>query len=342
MGYLLGFAAAMALTGCDAPSPPSGAEAAPATAAAVQSALATLADQVAIGYGLPSGALLYVTRNGLAQGSLTLNGQQVRVLRAGGRLFVSASADYWRAQGMPPDRAEGYGARWTRTSLGFDLGGSLNPTTVAHELGAGLTPDQQAARETLPDGTEILDVHGLRVTAAPPHRVVSVASGLLGPAVAQALGDLPVSVTVPSGPKLADMRAAFDATVDALGRPPVAGPSITATVTGNTLRCGSGGGCTDQVRVVNRSSGAEPGTAARIQLKTSVSSTELGTRSCGQELVVPVNSTVDLSCSVRFSLPRVSGTTTTTVTAVPEVSAEPVAILDPGALKHEVAAELGS
>lgn len=339
VGYLLGFAAAMSLTGCDAP-PPQQDGAAPGAAAAVQDALSSLADQVAVAYGLPSGALLYVTRNGLAQGSLPLGGRRVRVLRAGGQLFVSAPADYWRAQGMPSERAEGYGARWTRTTLGFDLGGSLNPTTVAHELGAGLTPELRAARETLPDGTQILDVNGLRVTAEPPYRVVSVASGLLGPAVAQALGDLPVSVTAPSGPKLADLRAAFDATVDELGRPLVAGSPISVTVTGNTLRCGPSGGCTDQVRVANQVSGTDTGTAARIELKSSVSSTELGTRSCGQELVAPVNSTAEMSCSVRFSLPRVSGTVT--VTAVPEVRAEPVAVLDPGALKHEVAAEFGS
>jgi hypothetical protein len=335
---LLWFAVAALLAGCEVSS--SG-ERGSDPMAAVESALASLAGQAAVVYRLAGGNTLNVTKNGLVQGTIPLDGGQARVLQVSGDLYLSASPAYWQARGMAASRAAEYGNRWARSALAFDLGRSLNPAALARELAAGLPSTLRAEPVPLPDGTTVFDVGGLRVTAGEPHRVVDIAPVLLGPAVAQLFGNLPLALDGLSTTQLGPVRAAFDDTVDGLGQPFVAGPVVAAVVTRNTLHCIQSGECTDVVRVANTLVGDAPEAAARVVLRTSMTSGPLGEQECGQALVVPLNGEVDMSCSVRFTLPKRARGGTATVVAVPSATAEPVAVFDPASLKQEVATELG-
>jgi hypothetical protein len=326
----LALVTALLLTGCEL-APSSGNVSDPR--AAVESALDALAGQAAIAYRLP-GTTVNVTKNGLVQGSFPLKGQQVQAFQAGGDLYLLAPSAYWQAQGMPAERADQYGARWARSVLAFDPGLTFSPAAVAQTLRAVLPPAAQAGPVMPQDGTEVFDIAGLRITAVRPYRVVSIEPTLLGPAVAQALGADSIGVDALAPGQLADLRTTLGKTVDGLGQPFVAGPVVATTVTGNALRCTPAGACTDTVQVTNRLLGDAPKAVARVVLKSSVTSSRLGERRCEQELSTPLNGSAGMACSVTFELPKMTGTAK--VSAVPSVTAEPVATVDPDGLKREV------
>jgi hypothetical protein len=335
VGGFLALVAALPLAGCEmAPS----AGTAPDPRAAVEGALDALAGQTAVAYRLPE-TTLNVTKSGLVRGSLPLKGQQVQAFQAGGDLYLLASPAYWQAQGMPADRAGEYGARWARSVLAFDPGLTLSPAAVAQTLRTVLPPDAQAARVLPENGTEVFDIAGLRVTAVQPYRVVSIEPTLLGAAVAQALGTTSMGVEELPPEQLAALRATLGKTVDGLGQPFVAGPVVATTVTGNTLRCSLTGDCSDTVQVENTLLGDAPKALARLVLRSSVTSSRLGERGCEQELITSLNGSAGMACSVTFALPNMTGTAK--VSAVPSVTAEPVATIDPDGLKRQVAAALG-
>ncbi|HVV13814.1 hypothetical protein [Amycolatopsis sp.] len=332
VGGLLALVGVLLLGACE-PSTPSGEKADPN--AAVNGALDAFAAQTAIAYRVGADTL-NVTRAGLVQGTLSLQDQQVGVLRAGGALYLRAPSQYWQAQGMQGDRAAEYGARWSRSVLPFELG-SLAPADVVRTLRGAVSATTPAERLVLADGTDVFDVGGLRVTARQPYRVVSIDPTLLGPVAAQALGTTPV--TVHAVTDLPALQAAFGQSSHDLGQPFVAGPVIATTVSANNLTCTAGGSCTDVVRVENRLIGDAPAASARLVLKSAVTSAQLGAQECGQELVAPLNDSATMTCSVRFTLPKLTGSAK--VAAVPTVTAEPVAVVDPAAVDREVATELG-
>ncbi|WP_229880547.1 hypothetical protein AMYBAR_006506 [Amycolatopsis bartoniae] len=334
MRGLLALVAVLLLTACESAAPAGG----PDPRSAVEGALGALARETAVTYELGSGQAFTVTQKGLVTGTLPLHGQEVQALRAGGDLFVRAPAAHWQEQGMAADRAAEYGARWARAVLAFDPGWTFAPATVAQALRSAVSPVDRSLRATLADGLDVFDLSGLRVTAAPPYRVVSFASALLAPVVPQTVGRTDIGVRPVVADRLADLRSRFDETLDGLGQPFVAGPVVATTVTGHTLHCTGSGACTDTVHVDNDLLGDAPRASARVVLKTAVSSPRLGEQDCGQELVTPLNGTSTLSCSVKFALPKLTGTAR--VAATPNVSAEPVATVDPAALKNEVAAAL--
>ncbi|NYI89439.1 hypothetical protein HNR02_002762 [Amycolatopsis endophytica] len=273
-----------------------------------------------------------MTRGGLAEGHLPLRGEQVKALRVGGALYVSASSAYWRGQGMSAPRAAQFGGQWARADRGvpFDPGRDMAPQAVATALRAALPAT--AAPVKVGDA---FDLAGLRVTTTAPYRVLSFPPRLLGPEAAE-LGPGEIGL---DDVHLAELRTRLDDGVDGLGQPLIAGPAVAANVTDHDLHCTSNGACTDTVRVANRLLGTAPSAAARVQLDSVVTSDALGARTCAHEAVLPLGTSADLSCSVRFTLPRADGATK--LHAAPTVSAEPVAVVDPGALKQGVAAELG-
>ncbi|MTD54808.1 hypothetical protein GKO32_12565 [Amycolatopsis sp. RM579] len=311
----------------------------PDSRAAIDGALAALRTEPAVAYDLAGGAVLNVTGKGLAQGTLPLRGEQAPIVRAGGDLYLRAPATYWQAQGMSADRAAEYGARWARSTPGVDPGWLLTPATLAQALRAAVPDTVRASRITLAGGLDALDAAGLRVTAVPPFRVLDFEPALLGSGVSQTLGDPRIGVRAFRPSEHPALRTAFDNAVDSLGQPFVAGPVVAATVTGNTLACTTAGACTDTVQVANRLLGEAPEASARLVLRSSVSADRLGAQDCGQELVTPFDAATTMSCSVKFALPKVSGTAQ--VSALPAVTAEPVADLDPAAFKQAAAAELG-
>ncbi|NIH87168.1 hypothetical protein [Amycolatopsis granulosa] len=315
------------LTACEAPQHP----AAPDPRAVVESALGALAAEPAVAYGV-AGTTLSVTRGGLAEGRFPLRDEPITALRVGGALYVRASARYWQGQGMSATRAELFGAQWTRADRGlpFDPGRVLAPPVLADAIRAALPADALP----VPAG-DALDVAGVRISTTTPYRVLSFPAAFLGPAATQ-LG--PRQITL-GEVRLADLRGRLDDGVAGLGRPLIAGPVVAAEVTEHTLRCTSRGACTDSVRVGNRLLGAAPGAAARVTFASAVTSDALGTRTCRREVVLPLDTSADVSCSVRFTLPRTDGATK--LHAAPSVTAEPVAVVDPGALSRDVAAELG-
>ncbi|GAA4671285.1 hypothetical protein [Amycolatopsis dongchuanensis] len=331
----LALVAVLTLAACEAS--PSGAG--PDVRAAVDGALGALADETAVTYEPGGEAAFTVTGNGLVSGVLPIRGQQVRALRAGGDLYLRAPAAHWQAQGMAADRAVEYGTRWARSALGFDPGWTFAPPAVARALRAAVPDVVRPVRTTLADGLDVFDLSGLRVTAIPPYRVVSFASALLAPAVDQTFGPAQIGVRPVPGAGLGAVRREFDDAVDSLGQPFVAGPVVTTTVTGHTLDCGASGSCTDTVHVDTKLLGNAPKASARLVLRSRVSSPKLGEQDCGQELVAPLDTGTTLSCSVKFSLPRLGGSAK--VAAAPMVTAEPVATVDPGELKREAAAALG-
>ncbi|WP_235022290.1 hypothetical protein [Amycolatopsis alkalitolerans] len=337
MSGFLALVVVFALAACENPSS-GGAAADPRTA--FGSALTTLAEETAVIYHLAEGAAFTVTAKGLAHGTLPLRNQQVSALHAGGDLYLRAPSDYWRGQGMSEGRAAEYGMRWARSVLAFDPGWALVPATVAQALRAAVSPATPASRITLANGLDVFDAAGLRVSAEPPYRVISFAPTLLGPGVVQVFGDDEIGVRGLAPGELTGLRTAFDGAVDSLGRPFVAGPVVAAGVTDNSLNCTAAGACTDTVRVSNRLVGHAPEASARLVLRSSVSSNRLGAQECGQEVVAPLDEETTMACSVRFTLPRLSGTAT--VSAVPTVTAEPVAQTDPAAFKQDAATELGS
>ena len=331
---LLALVAVLLLTACENAAPAAG----PDPRSAVDSALGALARETAVTYELGTGQAFSVTRQGLVTGTLPVHGQQVQALRAGGDLFLRAPAAHWQEQGMAADRAAEYGARWARAVLAFDPGWTFAPAAVAQALRTAVTPVDRSLRATPADGLDVFDLSGLRVTAAPPYRVVSFAAALLAPIVPETVGRTDIGVQAVEAGRFGDLRTRFDEAVDGLGQPFVAGPVVATTVTGHTLHCTASGACTDTVHVDNDLLGDAPKASARVVLKTSVSSPRLGAQDCGQELVTPLNGASTLSCSVKFTLPKLSGTAR--VAATPNVTAEPVATVDPAALRDEVAAAL--
>lgn len=337
VGVFLVVAALLVLSGCR-PSGPAGKGTDPHIA--VEGALTSLERQTAVGYGFPAGGTFTVARSGLARGTLTLKDQQVPALRVGGNLYLRAPTGYWEAQGMPAERAAGYGSRWARSTLALDPGVVLAPDGLARALRAAIPAGAQAERLTLGDGTELFDVDGLQVTAAEPYRVTSFRPSLLGPAGPPVLGNTAVEVRAVGADGLAGLRTGLGGDVDGLGQPFVAGPVVATKVTQNSLRCTAGGACTDSVHVENELIGEGPQALARLVMKSSVTSSPLGTRECGQELVTPLNGSVTMSCAVKFDLPRANGAAK--VSAVPTVTAEPVAVVDVASMKQEIATALGT
>ena len=329
-------AAMLLLSGCHlAPRP----VAQPDPQAAVEGALASLEQQAVAAYRFASGATFTATKGGLARGTLTLADAQVPALRVGGHLYLRAPAAYWSAQGMTPERATAYGARWARSVLALDPGMALAPDVLAQALRSAIPSGTRAHLLTLGDGTQLYDVQGLQVTAAEPFRVTSFEPALLGPAGPPALGNTAVEVH-PVGPDgRADVRTGLDGDLDGLGQPFVAGPVVATKVTDNSLSCTAAGACTDRVQVGTELIGEAPEAQARLVLRSSVTSSELGTRDCGQELVTPLHASVSLSCGVKFDLPKVAGAAQ--VAAVPTVTAEPVAVVDVARVKREIASALG-
>jgi hypothetical protein len=332
---LLALVVALVLGACE-PDPTSGSGPDPRTA--FDGALSALSGQRAVAYDLAEGATLNVTGKGLVLGTLPLRGQQVSAVRAGGDLYLRAPAAHWQAQGMAADRAAEYGARWARSMLAFDPGWTFAPAVVAAALRAALPSPPRSARVTLVGGLGVFDIGGLWITSAPPYRVVSFEPALLGPSVAQTFGDGRIGVLGLPPDEFGGLRAAFDDAVDSLGQPFVAGPVVATTVTDNTLRCTAAGSCTDTVQVSNKLLGDAPKASARMVLKSSVTSSRLGGQDCGQEVLTPLNGTTTMSCSVQFTLPKLTGTAK--VAAVPTVTAEPIATVDPAGFKQSAATEL--
>ncbi|HJQ45026.1 MAG TPA: hypothetical protein VJ870_01720 [Amycolatopsis sp.] len=336
VGGFLGAVAVLLVSACH---PAVGPAARPDPQAAVEGALTWLEGQAAAGYHLPSGATFTAARGGLARGTLTLAGQPAQALRAGGNLYLRAPAAYWTAQGMSPERANEYGARWARSVLPLDPGRDLAPDVLARALRSAIPDGARAELLTLGDGTELFDVQGLQVTATAPYRVTSFKPSLLGPAGPPVLGTTAVEVN-PVGPAgQADLRTGLGDDLDGLGQPFVAGPVVATRVTENTLRCTAVPTCTDSVQVGTEPIGDAPQALARLVLKSSVSG-ELGTRDCGQELVAPLGAPVSLSCVVKFDLPKVAGRSE--VSAVPTVTAEPVAVVDVPGIRQEIGAAPGA
>jgi len=337
VGSFLVVVASLLLSGCQTVTPEAGG---PDPQAAVEGALASLERQATVGYRFSPGTELNVSRAGLAQGALVLHDQQVDILRAGGSVYVRGPAEYWQAQGMAGDRAAQYGARWARSILAMDPGRALAPDTLARTLRAAIPPGTQAERLTLGDGTELFDIDGLQVTAGEPYRVTSFQPSLLGPLGTQVFGNSAVELRGLDADALAGFRAALHRDVDALGQPFVAGPAVAAKVTQNTMRCAANGSCTDSVQVTTQLLGDAPQALARLVLKSSITSNQLGSRDCGQELVVPLNEPATMSCSVKFTVPRTGGATK--VAGTPTVTAEPVTVPDVPALRQEIASALGA
>ena len=315
------------LAACEAPQRP----APPDPRSVVDSALTALAAEPAVAYRMP-GATLTVTRGGLAEGQLPLAGELVTALRVGGSLYVRASPAYWQRQGMSSPRAERFGVRWARADRGmpFDPGVLMTPRVLAAALRAAMPPGALPAR-----AGDVFDVAGVRVSTTSPYRVLSFPPAFVDPAA----GQFGVSRIALDEVRLSDLGARLDEGVAGLGQPLIAGPVVAAEVTDHNLRCSAGGACTDSVRVDTRLLGSASSAAAHVRLTSTVTSDALGARTCEQETVLPLNTSADVSCSVTFTLPHSDGATR--VNAERSVTAEPVAVVDPEALRRAVADELG-
>ncbi|WP_158889302.1 hypothetical protein [Amycolatopsis anabasis] len=327
--------------------------------AAVDEALRTLSGQGAIAYrvtgtdagGNPLELTLNVTRNGTVSGSFPAGGQQVKAVRVDGKLYLTAPAAYWQSQGIDAAKAGEYATRWVRADparLPLDPGAALTPAAAADALRGSLATMDHVAepiRRTLADGTEVFDLNTgagrLEVSTAKPHRVVSAEPTLFGAAVGQAFG---VGGSVRPQALTGDAVRALGTEVEGaaanLGQPLVAGSVVQTAVEDKKLDCVSTGACTETVQVRNTVSGAATGVSVRVVLRSVVTAEGLGLRDCGQEAVAAPNTVTGLSCTVKFDLPRTSGSAQ--VVALPTITGDLLAQLDAEALKQKVRTEFSA
>jgi hypothetical protein len=324
--------------------------------AAVDGAVQALSAQNAVAYrisakdvtGNPLGLTLQVTRNGTVLGSFPAAGQEVKVLRVDGKPYLSAPASYWQSQRVEPGKAAEYATRWVRadpTLLPLDPGAVLTPSAAADALRASLATMDHGAepvRKLLPDGTEVFDLNAgpgrLQVTTAQPYRVVSAEPTLFGGVVGQTFGvGGSVAPEGLAGPALDDFGGRARTEVAAIGQPLAVSPPVRTTVQNKRLNCENSGSCTETVRVGNTVGGDVAGKSVRIALRSMVTAQGLGEQHCDQEITAAPNSTSELSCTVRFALPRTAGSAQ--VVAVPSVSGDVLVPVDAPALAGLVRSE---
>ncbi|WP_040407197.1 hypothetical protein [Amycolatopsis nigrescens] len=326
---------------------------------AVDGALGALAAQLALSYrssytdtaGKTVELALNVTKHGFAQGSFPSSGEQIKLLRADGKLYLNAGATYWRGRGTEAAVAEQYAGDWvraTRSELPFDPAETLTPSAVVATLRAGLAGADQLAepvRRVRPDGTEVFEIETrsglMEVTTAQPYRLVSVAPALLGPAVGSSYGpSTSVGMAALAGDDLKRFQTGAEAALPELAQPVRAGAGARTEVTDTRLDCGTNGVCTHSVQVRNTVVGDAAGALVRLRLSSLVNAEGIGEQTCTGEAVAAPGATTGLSCEVRFTLPNRTGTAK--VVAMPSLTGAVLDQLDGPALSQKVRAEFAA
>ncbi|MBB4688274.1 hypothetical protein [Amycolatopsis jiangsuensis] len=321
---------------------------------AVDAALRALEQAPALQYdttvkdaaGKPADLSFRITRGGDGLGALPFEGTAVRLVEPQGGLFLSADASYWKSHGLEENSAK-FGTGWVQTvgtELPIDPAARLAPPKLADGLRASLGSLYRSGppqRQKLADGTEVYELGGglgaLQVSVAEPHRVVSFAPALLDPLGGAKLG-AGFRVRPLAGPELKQFHTDFDAAVDGLGQPFDGLAQASVRVLNDKLDCQDYvGSCKTTVDVENTVVGSRPGSKPTVHLTLTVeiSADSLGAQSCTTQGDAAADSTISMSCSVKFSLPN--RTASYQVLAKPTAVGEVRAPVDAKALKAKLA-----
>ncbi|GAB2746142.1 hypothetical protein [Amycolatopsis magusensis] len=365
---VLAVGAALALSGCEvstigaagpAAADQAKADARTAQREAVKAAVDDLGEQQAIAYrsqvrndaGELVDLALNVTKNGTSYGALGVGGQVVNLVEADGKPYLSAPAAYWKTKGVDDAQAEEYGKRWMfveDTDLPLNPSKVLTPREIRTALhDASLELDQLAdpVRTRLADGTEVYELAlpsgKLQVTAVRPHRVVSFDAGLVAN-VGKAFGS--GTVVTPgglTGDALVQFKNGLGGAVDAFAQAFDYAAELVVLVDGNDLQCATSGSCTSNVKVSNSIIGADGRVSGvRVLVKADVSAPGLGSQTCTAEATAAPNATVDVPCTVKFSVPN--RTASYQVTSMPTATGEAIAAVDVGGVKQKIEAEFAT
>jgi hypothetical protein len=320
--------------------------------AAVDGALTALGNQpVAVYHSTLNGTdlVLRITKSGTMLGSLPVDGQAVRIIDVDNQLYISASADFWKAHGS--SAGDTFAKGWARadaTDLALDPGSLLTPDGASHKLRSGLSTMDQLADplSTKPaDGTEVFEVGTgagkLQVTTAQPYRVVSFAPALLETVLGKAFGDEfrldPVTPDV-----VKKFHEDLDTAVGELGRPADSVAQASVSITDNKLDCNGGNGsCTATVQVENSLVGADmKASTIHLVMTSVVTADSLGTQTCTGEASATPNTSSTLVCTVKFKLPN--RTAAYKVVSMPSATGDVLATVDPERLKQKLQSEFAA
>jgi hypothetical protein len=319
--------------------------------AAVEGALAALENQpVAVYHSTLNGTdlVLRITKGGTMLGSLPIGGQAVQVVDVDNQLYISASADFWKAHGSTAAGTHAKG--WTRadaTDLALDPGSVLTPIGASRKIRASLSTMDQLAdpvRTKLADGTEVFEVGSgvgrLKVTTAQPYRVVSFAPALLEAAIGQTFGsEFRLDPVTPG--TVNTFHEDLDAAVGALGRPADSVAQASVRIINNKLDCNSStGSCTSSVQVDNSLVGGDTKSTVHLVMTSVVTADSLGTQTCTGEASAAPNTSSTLVCTVKFNLPN--RTAQYKVVSIPSAIGDVLASVDVNAVKQKIQSEFAA
>jgi hypothetical protein len=326
-----------------------------AQAAAVDGALSALAALPAVGYHSTANGAgdldLRVTKNGTVQGALPVDGQVVQMVDVDAQLYLKAPAAYWSAHGAIGDSAAQFATGWAHadpSDLTLDPAAVLTPAQVSSKLRMAYDASGgigDPVRAKLADGTDVFRIGAgadvLQVTAAKPYRVASFAPSLLDPSTGKIFGAelRPEGVT---GDALKAFHTDLDGAVSALGQPYDSVAQVTVSLSDNKLDCnGSSGSCTTSVQVENSLIGGDPqGTSVHLVMTSALDAAALGSQSCTAEASTAPNTTVPMSCTVKFKVPN--RTAEYRVTSLPAATGQVLVTVDSGGIKQKLASEFSS
>jgi hypothetical protein len=328
-------------------------------AAAVDGALAALAALPAVSYRStakdPSGKAaeltVRVTKNGTVLGALPIQGVTVQMAELGGQLYLQAPADYWKAHGAIGDSGDAFAQGWTHadpSDLTVDPGAVLTPAQVSSKLRMVPGASDQLGdpvRVKLADGTEVFRIADkagqLQVSTAKPYHVVSFAPALLDSATGPVFG-AELRPEAVGGDALKTFHTDLDAAVTGLGTPFDSVAQVTVEASDNKLDCdGNSGSCTTSVQVENSLIGGDAQTSSvKLHLTSVLSADVLGTQTCTVDASAAPDTTVPMSCTVRFKVPN--RTAEYQVRSMPAVTGEVLVAVDANAVKQKLQTEFSA
>ncbi|MBA9001377.1 hypothetical protein [Thermomonospora cellulosilytica] len=236
-------------------------------------------------------AVLSVTRAGSAVGTLTMGGEQARLVTVDGATYLHGGPSFWAGATGPATRPEDFAGRWSKapvTLLGFDPQDLLSPSAIARAVrGAPVTGSTGYVGDRLVHRVETRQgVYS--VTLAEPHDLLQVEGASNARFAVTAVAD--------AAPVLAELRRR----VAALGgaRDPGVGFDHGELTFVNCNENVSG--CTLQLPVSVRAPlvAGEPAEAARAVLVATISADGRALGSCTGARSVEATGRAVLTCTV--------------------------------------------
>lgn len=296
---------------------------------AFDAAVEELAKRPAIRYrgdleqtGATAGSMdVTVMRTNQAVGTAKVDGATMRVVVLDGKLAASTGKEGWRKIGIKESQLAEFARNYVVVepdALGFDPREAMTPAKLA-ELLRGLVEQRYhprtdsvhrpVTRAKTDDGTEVYRIPVgdgfVDVTVAEPHRIVLV-SGIEPVSGLSEWTDVELTDVGQQ-----DLERAFDTLEKALAKfaeATVYVPGFELTHDPGKVNCTSSGRCTVSVRVSNEiDARGNVVSDVSVRLRATVRGGPLGTRTCTDAGTMPPNRSTEMTCSVRFSLPAVSG-----------------------------------